>query len=1202
MPATLYFSNALDALATRLIGNIRDGGSDPFVAPSIATPASAMRDWLKIRIAEEMKVSANIAFPHLENLLWERLAERDRFRNVEGRQPARLLDTFSFQGLVLAQLRRAPPQHLEEYLNTGEPTEDARRICQLSGKLAALFREYEYNRVAENGSPSLAASWMQGKPCFETRLTRGARNHPATARIAEVRELETWQMAVYQALFRKDDGLRDQWGNSTGTYRYTLPQYAEMVLSEAPSAKDTETSVPATVSTVFHLFGLSNISPFHRDLIGRLADADMLGERAVRFEIYALNPCAEFWEDALTVREKRARAPRRIDPEKIRAARPSRSEIENAELDEVEGENGLLALFGKPGRETIKLWCQLTGHDFHEDFRDPRAATLLATVQKSVLSRAGSLPSAEESAPQEISRVRADHSLRIRSAPDPRAEMECVRAEAAELLRTQPDLRPEDMAIIPANPDAALSLIRSVFAGGREAPGNVPLLLPGGDAPEGGPLLRGFRDLLSPAVLAGDRNALLALLENPAVARKAGLAAERLRAVRNFLESAGFQEGWESSSAGGSTAHDAEERAVLALALDPDDDALEAAELWPARDTISLLEREEIARVIAWLSHLRGALRPFRSAPGQNLGQTFGQWAEILRTLLDDFLKPEEDGAADKRAELDLRRFFAEMALWDHWGSSEKSDDGVTDRVSGDLIRMLFEDAFRDPGTPRSAFLRGGVRVGGLSALRGIPFRHVWVTGLAAGEFPASGEAAPLDLRGYRRLPGENDPAARDLYALLEVIASTTETLTLSWTRRDAAKDAEVPPSRALTGLKAWIESDILVQDSADGRADNAAEAFPFSVTNVPPVYAGTTYDPGVYPVVWAETSAESFAQNSTRKNHAVDWRDLTDYLNNPASHAATRHFGLQTYDALNFDEPERAAALFLDKRTKRGLIDAAFRTELLEPGAGSLAFDRLWKTLAHGGRIPPSPYGAIEEERLRAEVEGQVVIDTVALHTLLQERGLRFAGSLRVGPQGPVAAEPPVVSIPAFDATPLGCPVQVGGLLPWFFQGSGPMGGWALLLEEGHELSAYLLQLSAAAFDAQAPLRGPATLFTRKKNGGIDVHGLPVLEAVHARADLQTLLRDFGNAPDFDDLPLGVIEELRHDADKVGRAIGNWSEEIETQRREDEEKSHTRITFNDRVLRTLRPAVPADAGEKIARRIQPYLDWIQGWDAGGAA
>jgi exonuclease V gamma subunit len=156
VPARLHFSNSLDALAERLRKNLDRESRDPFMTQSIATPASALRDWLKVRLAESAGVAAGLSFPHLENLLWERLAERDRHRDAADRQPARQLDSFGFQGLVLARLRHKPPEDVRHYLESSEAEDSARRECQLAGRLASLFREYEYNRVAEHGFAGVA--------------------------------------------------------------------------------------------------------------------------------------------------------------------------------------------------------------------------------------------------------------------------------------------------------------------------------------------------------------------------------------------------------------------------------------------------------------------------------------------------------------------------------------------------------------------------------------------------------------------------------------------------------------------------------------------------------------------------------------------------------------------------------------------------------------------------------------------------------------------------------------------------------------------------------------------------------------------------------------------------------------------------------------------------------------------------------------
>src|SRR5690606_9412699 len=195
-------------------------------------------------------------------------------------------------------------------------------------------------RVAEYGHPGLAESWMRGEPVFEHHLQRG-QTPAARTHLTEVRTLEDWQMDIYRSLFERG-GLRDQWGAAVKTYRYTLPQYAHMAL-EKPV-------VPADAGRVYHLFGLSNISPFHRDLIGQLADTEKWGEGAARFEVYALNPCAEYWEDVLTLRERRARGWRAltaqpVSADRVAATRLREDELAAGEVSDAEDENGLLALF-----------------------------------------------------------------------------------------------------------------------------------------------------------------------------------------------------------------------------------------------------------------------------------------------------------------------------------------------------------------------------------------------------------------------------------------------------------------------------------------------------------------------------------------------------------------------------------------------------------------------------------------------------------------------------------------------------------------------------------------------------------------------------------------------------------------------------------------------------------------------------------------
>jgi exonuclease V gamma subunit len=1156
MPATLHFSNSLDALADRLIEGL-SRESNPFAVTAVATPGAALRDWLKIRVAERKGVAAGLSFPNLESLLWDRLAERDRHRDAPDRLPARQLDDSAFKGLVLAQLRRDPPADARAYLDAALPEDAARRHVQLAGLLASLFREYEYNRVAEGGHEGVTESWMRGVACFERDLLRGPAGDPARARRDEARELEAWQMAIYRALFREGDGLRDRWGAATKVYRYTLPQYARLALG-APT-----TPPPARRAPVFRLFGLSNVSPFHRDLIGQLADEEKLGEAAVRFEIYALNPCAEFWEDALSLKERRARERRKlklapVPRSVVEATRPDAAESAEGVLREEADENGLLALLGKPGRETIKLWCRLTDHDFKEDFHEPKRGSLLSAVRASVLHRAG--PLAERFKPRGD-----DASLRIRRAPDPYAEIEAVRKEVAERLQEDSDLRPEDCAILVANPDEALPILRAVFAGGAEAPGNAPALLPAGSSAEESPLLRGLRDMLALGCGPGDRNTLLAFLDNPAAWRRAGLGAANPESVERFLEAAGCQEGWDAERSGLPAAA---RRALWAFALDGEDPALrlpEGASPWPADGVSGLLEREEAAALLDWIEALREDTRPLRDGNARS----FPEWARILRGLSHRFLQP---GPEDARAELELRWFLDDTETWGRWGDGD-------DDVSIVLFRAILEDRFRGAEGPgRTALLRGGIRAGSLAALRGLPFRHVWITGLST-EFPAARESAPLDLRAFRRLAGESDPAARDLYALLEILACTTDSLSLSWPDRGNG-GTELQPSRALTGIAAWLESDVLPEGAP----------FVFGEMKPPP-----DVPPPAVPrraIAWAEEPS---------RRPITDWRDLDAFLQNPAAHAATKRFRAGAWDALEEDEEERAAALFLDRREDAALLDPALRAELIQPGSGAGVFGRAWDARERGGRIPPGPYGGIEGARLRAAIAEDVARDAETLRGFMAGAGLRFAGSLRLGPQDSRLAEAPVLNLPAFDASSLGSGIRVGGILPWFFLHPRPGGGWALLVEKDREFPAYLLQACAALESLPEPQRtiftGPVRLFVRDaKKGAIESHPLPAIDPESARAALSALFGDYSRAAagegHLDDLPLAQVEAILRDAKHDAEAVDDWTEALRDQRRGAEESSYARSRKRDKLLRAIGPEIPEDAEDAIRRRVLPYLDW----------
>jgi hypothetical protein len=642
--------------------------------------------------------------------------------------------------------------------------------------------------------------------------------------------------------------------------------------------------------------------------------------------------------------------------------------------------------------------------------------------------------------------------------------------------------------------------------------------------------------------------------------------------VASFLEAAGFQEGWDEPTSA-STAQAAASRALWAFALDAEDPAIRTGAntttAWPASGAIAALEREESASLIEWLESLRADTRPLRDGTTRS----FAEWAKILRALRARFLLP---GPEDARADVDLSRFLDDIESWGDW-------KGNTEDVHADaiLIRTLFEDRFRGAeGPSRSSFLRGGIRVGSLMTLRGLPFRHVWIVGLSA-EFPASGEAAPLDLRSYRRLPGESDSAARDLYALLETIATTENSLSLSWPAH-GRDGGELQPSRALTGLMAWLETDVLPEGT---NLEFTAMERPLEV----PAAIATKR-----PIMWAQEP----------RSEATNWRDLESFLENPALHAATRRFRANVWDTLDANEEERAASLFLDRREDQALLDPALRAELIEAGEGIKLFESLWAERQRDGRVPPAPYDDIEADRLRERMTIDLVRTSDSLREVMSATGLQFAGSLRLGPQGPERPQPPVLNLPAFDGSSLGTQLRVGGIFPWFFMGLRADSGWGILVEKGKEFPAYLLQLCASALDPlpeplQKIFAGPVHIFVRdnkKPDRGLEFYTPAGITSEEARIILADLFADYARAAEgvghLSDLPLARLEAILKDAGGNPDAVADWEEALAEARRAAEEMPGARVTPRDKLLRAIDPGVAADAAQAIRRRALPYLAW----------
>jgi exodeoxyribonuclease V gamma subunit len=756
----LCYSNRTEALCEALAENLGAQRASLFDPVHLVVPNPLVEGYVKQALARRLGIAAHIETQFLRGFL-ERIAnasapetpivDRDL---CEGEllalfsDPARLgsRDLDAVRGYLAASDSARDNDH---------PSDDEgldRRRVQLAAQVAALFDEYAFSR------PEMLAVWRRG------------------GLVADLDEpLQRWQRELWLALFGRG-------GSFAARGALTLPDFFAQI--EAAALRPP----PAA-----HVFGISYVARLYRSIFGSIA-------RASALYVYTLNPCREYWEDLAPRRRVAPAADARRFPRRRAGAQLSLGglvESENATADPAAlTENPLLELWGRPGRDNMRLLNQLAECDFDARFVDPTAEksrpSLLAILQKEVLDRE---PAGGRPAP--------DGSLVILPAPDPRRELETVASEIWSLLRADQTLTFADVAVIvpPAVAPTYLPLARAVFDEAAALPHTVVDLPRGPETRIRNAVTRLLELPTSPL----GRPDLLGLAMHPAVARRFPeidpdhwvALCEALEIVRgadrddhadSYLDRDGlsWDQGLRRLALGAflSGRRSGEERPFAmpggrrgdgpgdqTWASDPILPAELPPALEPAARALGILARELIAYARA------AGARP----------ATFATFAALLRRTITATILP---AAADEEAALGDA-----LAAIERVAALVPPTLEMSFRTAAELVEQRLD------GGPNHHRSPEGVTVASFVPMRALPFRIIFVVGLDERVFPAPDGLAAIDLRGVQRLPGDVTPREQDEYMFLETLLSARDRIYFSYVARDAVTGERTNPCSTIAAL-----------------------------------------------------------------------------------------------------------------------------------------------------------------------------------------------------------------------------------------------------------------------------------------------------------------------------------------------------------------------------------------------------------------
>ena len=926
----LVYSNFLEelteALAERLSERRQRPGASLFDTLYLVTPNRHIDAFARAALARRHGIAFNLTTWPLDELLPGLLETSGK--------PWKLLDLVALRGLLLGALLDGGGDDEElapvsDYLRGGAQRahrEDAAELrkFQLATELAQVFAEYS------RSSPELLAAWRRGE--------FGVAGLPAHE--------EAWQRALWLRLFGPGGAIETH----ERVHGVRWVRFEELIDPLSPWSLD-RLELPGQL----HLVGVSHGGSGFGKLLSALS-------RRSEVHVYALNPCAEFWEDVAPPRQRRAQAPLAI---------------------EEEPDTPLLRLWGRPGRDGARVLNELAGYQFEERFRDPGDESLLGRLQRDILVRS---PERREPDPD----AHADDSLRVLACPGVRRELEVIASEIWERLRRDPDLKMHEIAVVVGVRESTryLPQLQAVFAetGGLQT--NVLDLPVASD----GRVVEAVELLLSLPFGSFGRHELLRLCTHPLIAGRCpdddpdewvrwcdGVGIVRgadrgdhqgTYVTRDLFN---WEQGVRRLALGafltGERSGDARGFAADGDAYLPEEHT-QAGQLGAGR--FGLLVRSLIADA-------RFAREGARS---------LADWARFMALLATSYLAP-----ATEAQEKELTRCLEAL---------QRVDDGSVGAspVSYRLAYQLALAALAEQRANRGQLMGGGVVVGPLHRLRGLPFKVIFATGLGEGRFPEVERRRALDLRGDR--PGGQ--REQDKYAFLELLLGARQALVLSYVHRDLATQEEMPASSLVLDLldvlkRGYVPSSehrLLVEEHRLRRFDPAY---------FPDVYQlGLTALPSWQPEARREAQSVELRRQlgqgapvgpallrSVERQHPQAWPLLKEHLrlyDLPAAPplpdelrlrlTSLRRFlecPLQGYarHALGLTESEEDVMAIEDEPFVTGPKQAApqlraWMTEALVSGADPLALlAQRVELLEQRGRAPTGIFGDVEQQTHRA-------------------------------------------------------------------------------------------------------------------------------------------------------------------------------------------------------------------------------------------
>ncbi|MDG3087354.1 exodeoxyribonuclease V subunit gamma [Vibrio hannami] len=789
---TVYHSNQIDILKSILVELIKANPlENPFDKEMILVQSPGMSQWLKIELAKELGIAANIDFPLPATFIWnmfiqvlDDVPDRSAF-NKESM-------TWKLMQVIPGLLETEEFSPLKQYL---ESDNDGSMLYQLSGKVADIFDGYLVYR------PEWIAQWEAGDS------------------VAILNDEQPWQPILWQALY--------DYTLSLGQSPYHRANLYENFIDTLESYTHKFEQLPERI----FVFGISSLPPRYLDAL------KALGEHT-DIHLMFTNPSRYYWgevRDRNYLAKLASQQRKQLEWQKDHYEPKGESSVLKGSVeDNIEHElhtdvvgNSLLASMGKLGRDNLYLLSQLESNEI-EAFVDLNRDTLLHQIQTDILNLEERQDDENiDTSSHKNSISEDDTSLIVHACHSPMREVEVLHDNLLAMFDDNPELKPRDIIVMVADINTYSPAIQSVF-GNAQGERYIPYSISDRTSAEESPVLSAFMTLMALPESRCSVSELLELLETPELMSRFEISEPEFEKAALWIEESGIRWGIDSNTAADFDLPESEQnhwlfgiqRMLLGYAMAGEETLFEHGLHWitPYNEVQGLDAglAGKLAHFISTVQHYREQLTKSHTIDG---------WKQLVYGLLESFFTVDLDG------EISLKLIRDALTKLE----TELTDAVFAEEITPPVIRLYLEEKLSGSRVSQR-FLSGQVNFCTLMPMRSIPFKVVCLLGMNDGAYPRSVPKDGFDLMNGRAMPGDRSRRDDDRYLFLEALISAEESLYISYVGRSIQDNTERVPSILVTELLDYCGENFCLGGDEDLHSDQSAKKLKSWIEHIHPM------------------------------------------------------------------------------------------------------------------------------------------------------------------------------------------------------------------------------------------------------------------------------------------------------------------------------------------------------------------------------